>query len=298
MKSTNAFDETAKRFFSDNQIFADVFNYLLYNGESVIKADDLVPYSTETVIKNGEKLDKRLRDLLNEATIKEDGKNYYMLLGIEHQSTSEFFMIERVLNYEASQLLNQAENAKKGRLLKRVITIVIYTGEKEWKDPRSLYDTLSIPPSLMNWFNEFMPNRRLPLLDIRHIEDEAIERLGEPFSTIASLMKYQDNKAKVQEIYKEKEKVIYNLQSRQMEALKKFTKIEDIDYIKDEGEVTNMRSLSDTLKDIGRDEGSFNAYYNCVKGAMQNLGISVDKAIETLKVPQEHREAILKKIKG
>ena len=65
-----------------------------------------------------------------------------------------------------------------------------------------------------------MPNRRLPLLDLRHIDDEAIERLGEPFSTIASLMKYQDNKAKVQEIYKKKEEVLYSLQSRQMETLK------------------------------------------------------------------------------
>ena len=115
-------------------------------------------------------------------------------------------------------------------------------------------------------------------------------------------MKYQDNKAKVQEIYKEKEEVIYSLQSRQMEALKKFTKIEDIDYIKDEGEVTNMRSLSDTLKDIGRDEGlvegSSNAYYNSVKGAMESFGVSADRAMDALNVPQEDREAILKKIKG
>lgn len=36
-----ALDTEGKKYFSNNLFFADVFNFLLYDGEEVIKADEL-----------------------------------------------------------------------------------------------------------------------------------------------------------------------------------------------------------------------------------------------------------------
>ena len=81
-----------------------------------------------------------------------------------------------------------------------------------------------------------------------------------------------------------------------------------------------MRSLTDTIKEIGideglakgrlegraegivegraegRNEGSSEAYYQAVKGAMKNFGISAEKAMDALNIPLSNREAILKKL--
>ena len=77
-----------------------------------------------------------------------------------------------------------------------------------------------------------------------------------------------------------------------------------------------MRSLTDTIKEIGideglakgrlegrlegraegRNEGSSEAYYHSVKGAMKNFGISAEKAMDALNIPLSNREAILKKL--
>ena len=204
------------------------------------------------------------------------------------------FMIQRVMNYNVRQMLEQAKGLKKGELLKPVLTLVIYTGEKRWEEARTLYETLDIPKSLMDLYKKSEPDRELLLLDLRRMKDEEIRKFGPQIEVVFLAMKYQYNSEKIDQIFKEGP----DLEPKYVEALKAFTNREDINYNTNEEEVTNMRSLSDTLKDIGRDEGSSNAYYNSVKGAMENLGFSADRAMDALNVPQEDREAILKKIKG
>ena len=75
---------------ADSHIFADAFNYLIYNGEQVIHPEDLhtldttaiaVPYGADGV---GVPVQK-YRDELKYLNVKTDESSVYLILGIENQ---------------------------------------------------------------------------------------------------------------------------------------------------------------------------------------------------------------------
>jgi hypothetical protein len=80
-------DSATKEYMSDSAIFADAFNFFLHDGEQVIKPEQLRPLDTTPVVLpySGSDLPvplQKYRDVLKIATIMEDGKAAYLLLGI------------------------------------------------------------------------------------------------------------------------------------------------------------------------------------------------------------------------
>ena len=70
-------DNETKKFIEKNRIFADVFNYYIYDGEQVIKPDDLQQLdSTEIVLNKKLPIDKnsikKYRDVIKQWAIKRD----------------------------------------------------------------------------------------------------------------------------------------------------------------------------------------------------------------------------------
>ena len=70
-------DNEIKKFIEKNRIFADVFNYYIYDGEQVIKPDDLQQLdSTEIVLNKKLPIDKnsikKYRDVIKQWAIKRD----------------------------------------------------------------------------------------------------------------------------------------------------------------------------------------------------------------------------------
>lgn len=90
-------DLLAKKYMSDNEKFADVFNYYLYNGKQVIKPENLheesiseiaLPYSE----KNKNTFIEKYRDIIKRCVVKSDNHYTYFLLGIENQSEVHYAM--------------------------------------------------------------------------------------------------------------------------------------------------------------------------------------------------------------
>ena len=88
-------DAVTKDYLSQNDVFADAFNFMLYDGENVIKPESLheldtaeimVPYGTD---KAGEPVQK-YRDVLKAAVGMHDEKAAYLILGIESQSNINY----------------------------------------------------------------------------------------------------------------------------------------------------------------------------------------------------------------
>ena len=115
-------DTAAIQFFADDEIFADVFNYYLYEGRNVIKPEDLQPLdSAQAVIifgKRGKVSVKRYRDILKLA--KKTDKGVFVLLGMELQSEIHYGMTVRNMLYDAlsyatqiKAIENQHERQKK-----------------------------------------------------------------------------------------------------------------------------------------------------------------------------------------
>lgn len=65
-----ATDDVTKEYMKDNNVFADAFNYLIYNGRQVIKPSSLQELdTTEIALVEDDKIQK-YRDVLKSAVIK------------------------------------------------------------------------------------------------------------------------------------------------------------------------------------------------------------------------------------
>ena len=139
-------DKLTKKYLSDNKRFADIFNAYLYDGKQIIRPDDLKELDT-TLITNIKGLDiTRIRDIYKEDIIKTDGKNTYLLLGIENQSNIDHTMPLRKMIYDALTYLKQLDNDdpynKQDYHLKPIITLTLYWGDKSYDGPLSLKEMI------------------------------------------------------------------------------------------------------------------------------------------------------------
>mgnify|MGYP002292417847 CR=1 FL=1 len=102
---------------------------------------------------------KRYRDIVRKASINGE----YMIIGVEHQSTLDKNMIIRILNYDAQLYINQVESGKEVR---PVGSFVFYTGDKEWTYPKSLKESLKVPPEMEDYINDW----KLPVVDLKTMD--------------------------------------------------------------------------------------------------------------------------------
>ena len=107
---------------------------------------------------------KRYRDIVRKASINGD----YMIIGVEHQSTLNKNMIIRILNYDAQLYINQVESGKEVR---PVGSFVFYTGDKEWTYPKSLKESLKIPPEMKDYINDW----KLPVLELQKMDPQILK---------------------------------------------------------------------------------------------------------------------------
>ena len=140
----------------DLEKYADAINAIVFNGKQVVKPDKLVPIDIETQYVNKDIVtgqihtDTRFRDKVRLAEV-EDA--VYCIFGIENQSTREYDMPLRVMEYEVREYLRQFKESggKKDFKLKPVITIVMYWKPDEWKEPVTVKGLMH--PEYLNWIN-------------------------------------------------------------------------------------------------------------------------------------------------
>ena len=153
----NASDTTCKQLLRDGECFADLCNALYFHGRQVIKPENLISQENDVSTLIGKEPlpmgTKRYRDIVRKASINGD----YMIIGVEHQSSLDKNMIIRILNYDAQLYINQVESGKEVR---PVGSFAFYTGDKEWTYPKSLKESLKVPPEMEEYINDW----KLPVL--------------------------------------------------------------------------------------------------------------------------------------
>ena len=161
IKERNASDSTCKKLLRDKGCFADLCNYAFFQGRQVIQPEELVSRENDLSTLIG-KVDKpteikRYRDVVRKASIHGE----YVIIGVGHQSTFDEKMIFRILNYDATIYINQVESKQE---IYPVGSFVFYTGDKEWKSPETLKETLkNIPPEMEPYINDW----RLPVVGLK-----------------------------------------------------------------------------------------------------------------------------------
>ena len=104
-------DTITKNYMKENRVFADAFNYLLYNGQQMIQPEKLREIDTTemAILQGGDQKHQdsetvqKYRDILKKTVVKEDGETVYLLLGVENQTDIHYAMPVRNLIYDALQ---------------------------------------------------------------------------------------------------------------------------------------------------------------------------------------------------
>lgn len=106
-------DTVTKAYMRKNNIFADAFNYLIYEGKPVVDPEQLRELDTTEIAlpfgsqekENGQSDDlvQKYRDILKSAVVMQEDEVAYILLGIENQTDIHYAMPVRNMIYDALQ---------------------------------------------------------------------------------------------------------------------------------------------------------------------------------------------------
>ena len=111
-------DSKAKEYLSDNTRFSEICNYVLFDGEKVIKPEDLKECDTTEVlsvfgIDKKQIVKQKWRDLLKGVSVKYTESVYIVLMGIEAQTDIHYAMPVKTMIYDAMNYGDQVNEAKK-----------------------------------------------------------------------------------------------------------------------------------------------------------------------------------------
>ena len=210
-------DTVMKEYMRDKATFADFFNFLIYQGDQIIKPEGLeildpvaiaLPHGRDGKIFSIQKQ----RDLLGKTTIMTDDRVAYIALGIENQSYINYAMPLRNLFYDVAYYLSQIERKNAARNLKGdeylsnfsatdrltpIITAVCYTGSDPWTGPRSLAEMFDVPDERIA---RFLPRYDLNVIAPAEIEDASFSKFHTELSLALKYVKYSGDKTKLRDI--------------------------------------------------------------------------------------------------
>ena len=187
-----------------------------------------------------------------------------MIIGVEHQSTLDKNMIIRILNYDAQLYINQVESGKEVR---PVGSFVFYTGDKEWTYPKSLKESLKIPPEMEKYINDW----KLPVLELKKMAPQILisKRLKEVVEISQSMLKGDYEKLRTNRMI--------SVESFKMAAIFTHTDIKEEDL--PEGDEINMCKAMDQLFQRMRDEGKLNTLKELLKVKLGTLSRPLEKQL-------------------
>ena len=160
-------------------VFADIVNGFLFDGEAVIKPEELEDMQLRSAYRAEMKLHDMERDVA-----KRWKKNGIRIacVGFENQTAPDSRMVLRVLGYDGAEYRTQCLKENLGNRPYAVVTIVLYFGyERRWTEAKSLYEAVSIPEEL----KPFITDTKLNVFEVAWLEDEQVAKFKSDFRIVA-----------------------------------------------------------------------------------------------------------------
>lgn len=175
-------DTTQKRLEDFEDIFADISNVLLYDGEDVIKEKEL-----ETITaKDTYTVEKQIHEV--ERDVAKRWKHHSLhisLIGLENQTDPDYKMPLRVICYDGASYRAQL-NAEESKKTYPVITLVLYMGtEKHWTAPKQLTDCFKYDERL----SKFISNYKINVVELAWLSDQQIMKFKTEFRNFVELLR-------------------------------------------------------------------------------------------------------------
>ena len=163
-------------------VFADIVNVLVFDGEEVVHPDALEPSNLLSQYKAASdgKLHEQERDVVK---YWKDGDVRIGLIGLENQTKVEREMVLRVLGYDGAAYRDQLRKGtdEEEKTLYPVLTLVLYFGEEHWNKPKTLKELLDISEDLDNYISDY----RINVVEVAWLDDETISKFTSDFRIVA-----------------------------------------------------------------------------------------------------------------
>ena len=317
-------DAIGKWYMSDDAIFADAFNFLLYDGEPIIKPEELREAdATEIALPYGNNARltvQKYRDVKKIWAAKQDDDAVYVLLGEELQSKVHYAMPVKDMLYDAIDYAKQVEDARRSYQAKRddageflfengdlrikltseeflsgfrrtdrllpVITATVYFGPDEWDGPLSLHEMMKVKDRRLL---RTVPNYWINLIAPARIDDADFEKFNTDLGIAMKVLKYQNHGA---------DQLILDLGGRKVgRATAEFLNVQaklglSFEEPKEEGEIDMCRALESRINAERTDaaakateKATENTLLRNIKSLMETVKFSAEQAMNALKVP-------------
>ena len=232
-----------------NDVFADIFNVLIYKGKRIVKENELQPLSRKSQYKaDNDKLHEQERDVLKKGR----GKDVELaILGVENQTLPDKDMPFRIINYDGVSYRSQIKKKSKKRY--PVITIVLYFGENQaWNYSPHLTDCFNtkLPKDDTLW--EYISDYKINVFDIGALTDEELSLFQSDFREIAEHFvkirrggEYIPSKRTIKHVDE------FLKLMKVLTGDERYSEIKKEDFILEEGEEINMCTVIDTFEKRG-----------------------------------------------
>ena len=270
-------DIALKDYFRYNVNFADFFNGTIFRHKKVLDPKFLKEADTDVSGFNDKALKtyERRRDVVK----RYETEDCCFYLGIENQSTVDNTMPIRTIVYDSFQYNNQLKNDEAHPML----SIVFYHGDDQWDKPVHLKDMLEYPQEIKDLFNDY----HSIIIDLKELDEKDFEVENNQLLIKYGKMVFENGKdPKIFEgvsLTKDTALVLAAI----VNSKELFLSIEE----SDKEEIQMCRQL-ELLKEDGRIEGERTMLIQNAKNLMETLNLTLNQAMDALKIPLTQREEI------
>ncbi len=174
-------DITERNLESYNDVFADIVNVLLFQGQRLIQDDELEAAEPRSSYKADGKIHELERDV---SKFWRRQAIRIACIGLENQTKADPYMPLRVMGYDGAayraQLLDTDDNGTP-KAVYPVVTLVLYFGSARWRKPLTLYGCLDIPQALKPYIND----HKINLFQIAYLSEEQVQLFKSDFRIVA-----------------------------------------------------------------------------------------------------------------
>lgn len=162
-----------------NDVFADIVNGLLFQGEKIVAEDELEDRMPQGHYKSDGKLHEMERDVAKQW---KKGKLHLAFLGIENQTASDPNMVLRVIGYDGAEYRSQLNGLEENGEKFPVITLVLYFGfQNRWNKAKTLLERLDVPEK----FRPFVSDYKINVFEIAYLSREQVGVFKSDFRVVA-----------------------------------------------------------------------------------------------------------------
>ena len=262
-----------------NDVFADVINVCVFEGNEIIKEENLESASVHSEYKAADGMvHEEERDI---AKYWKQKQSSIALYGIENQSEVDYTMPFRIIGYDGASYRSQI--LEKDKMIVPVASFVLYFGtKKRWTQKQSIKDCMKVPEELDPYVNDY----KIHVIEIAWLSEEQLGLFKSDFGIVVNFfVQKRKNKNYVPDDKREIQHVDAVL--KLLSVMTKDDSYREILYDEDgnKAEVKTMCEVAERLKNEGKNAGK-------IEGRIEGIECERIRAIKKKMDKNKSKETI------